>query len=53
MNNNNTAKNIEKTNKMVVNCGNNEDHPLVYLNINKDTNEIICPYCSKKFIFEQ
>ncbi len=21
------------------------DHPKVYLNINPDTNEIVCPYC--------
>ncbi|ADE30460.1 zinc-finger domain-containing protein [Rickettsia prowazekii] len=24
-------------------------HPKVYLEIDKEKNEIICPYCSKKF----
>lgn len=25
------------------------DHPKVYLEIDKEQKEIICPYCSKKF----
>ena len=25
------------------------DHPLIYLQINPETKQIICPYCSKTF----
>lgn len=28
------------------------DHPLVYLEIDKDKGEVECPYCSKKFILK-
>lgn len=26
-------------------------HPKIYLEIKSDTDEIVCPYCSKKFIY--
>lgn len=26
------------------------DHPLIYLEIDTDKGEILCPYCSKKFV---
>ncbi len=26
------------------------DHPKIYLKIDTQTNEAICPYCNKKFI---
>jgi uncharacterized Zn-finger protein len=33
------------------NGGNNElGHPLIYLKIENPNNEIVCPYCSRKFI---
>lgn len=28
-------------------------HPLVYLEIKEEKNEITCPYCSKTFIFKE
>jgi len=27
-------------------------HPMVYLNM-ESANEIVCPYCSKKFIYQK
>ena len=47
---------IEKVivNSKKVSCDGGTDfgHPLVYLNIGNDS-EVICPYCSKKFIFRR
>jgi uncharacterized Zn-finger protein len=30
-----------------------EDHPVVYLEISKERKEVVCPYCSKKFLLAQ
>lgn len=27
-------------------------HPLVYLKISKETGKVVCPYCSKTFIYK-
>ena len=46
---------IEKTKSFSVACIGHEapyDHPKVYLAINPETNDVNCPYCSKKFILE-
>lgn len=29
------------------------DHPTVYLEINPKTGNVVCPYCSKQFVFEK
>lgn len=44
---------IEKTKSSSVVCMGKEypfDHPKVYLEINLEDKEILCPYCSKKFM---
>ena len=28
-------------------------HPKIYLEIDHDTNEIYCPYCSQHFVYEE
>ena len=36
-----------------VSCSGHEypyDHPIVYLEINADTKQVECPYCSKIFV---
>jgi uncharacterized Zn-finger protein len=46
----------EFVNKKSVKCegkDNLSDHPLVYLEINPTVNNVICPYCSKKFIYQE
>jgi uncharacterized Zn-finger protein len=46
---------IEKTKSLSVVCMGQEvpyDHPRIYLAVNPETKEVICPYCSKKFILE-
>ena len=46
---------IEITTERTVICYGEElvgGHPKVYLEID-DRNEIICPYCSKKFVFKE
>lgn len=46
---------IEKTKSASVSCMGKEypyDHPVVYLEIAPESNEIECPYCNKKFILE-
>ena len=30
-----------------------EDHPIVYLEIDKEKKEVVCPYCSKRFILAE
>jgi uncharacterized Zn-finger protein len=45
---------IYYTSNTSVSCEGSEspyDHPLVFLEIREDSNEVICPYCSKKFIW--
>ncbi len=47
---------IEKTKSLSVSCMGKEtpyDHPKIYLEINPDANETICPYCSKKFVLDK
>lgn len=47
---------MEKTKSSSVSCMGKEapyDHPKVYLEVNPETNEVECPYCSKKFILEK
>ena len=44
---------IEKTKSSSVTCMGKEfpyDHPKIYLEIDPGTNEVQCPYCSKKFV---
>ena len=48
-----TSKESIYTNKKQVSCKGKEvpyDHPNVYLGIGDD-NKIICPYCSKIFVY--
>ncbi|MDA9231495.1 zinc-finger domain-containing protein [Rickettsiales bacterium] len=43
------------TNSREVSCRGTKDastHPLVYLNMGQD-NKVICPYCSKCFVFKE
>ena len=38
-----------------VSCQGNEfpyDHPLIYLKISSDNEDILCPYCSRKFLLK-
>ncbi|HJK86217.1 MAG TPA: zinc-finger domain-containing protein [Candidatus Megaira endosymbiont of Nemacystus decipiens] len=44
---------VVKTSASEVCCSGNEgysSHPKIYLTIDEHTSEIVCPYCSKKFI---
>jgi uncharacterized Zn-finger protein len=27
-------------------------HPAVYLTVDPKTNEVVCPYCSRKFVYD-
>jgi uncharacterized Zn-finger protein len=43
------------TNSKSVLCEGKEkpfDHPRIYLEIDAQTNQVICPYCSKKFVIQ-
>ena len=44
---------VVRTSAVKVYCSGNEEyvsHPKIYLTIDKHTSEVVCPYCSKKFI---
>lgn len=46
---------IVSTDKLSISCNGYDqllDHPLIYLNIDKDKKFTICPYCNKKFVFQ-
>ncbi len=46
---------IEKTKSSSVSCMGKEypyDHPKIYLEIDQETKQVICPYCSKQFVLE-
>ena len=45
---------IIKVNKNTISCDGGADfgHPIVYLNLDKK-GEIVCPYCSKRYIFKK
>jgi uncharacterized Zn-finger protein len=46
---------IEYVTQRTVSCNGDSDidgHPKVYLEIDQ-TNEVICPYCSKKFVYKE
>ena len=43
---------IVETNTIACDGGIDFGHPLVYLNLDKK-GEIVCPYCSKKYIFKK
>jgi uncharacterized Zn-finger protein len=47
------SSDIEKTKSSSVVCMGREypyDHPKVYLEIDESEGEILCPYCSRKFV---
>ena len=45
---------IKTTNKQVRCDGGKgaHGHPAVYLTIDPKTQEVVCPYCSRKFVYE-
>lgn len=50
-------KAVEIVKQKEVKCAGDDEntalgHPLIYLHISKDHNQIVCPYCSKIFIYE-
>lgn len=50
-------KAVEIVNNKEVKCAGDESspalgHPLIYLHIAQDSDKIVCPYCSKIFIYE-
>ena len=45
----------EKVSVMKVSCSGTDEsskHPKIYLNIDPKTKQVVCPYCSKKFIYQ-
>lgn len=45
---------IIEVNTKEVSCSGDEysKHPLVYLKISETTDKIVCPYCSKTFVYK-
>ncbi len=42
-----------RVNKQKISCdGGAEGHPRVYLHLEHETGEVICPYCSRRFVRE-
>lgn len=44
---------VIETDELAVTCdgGGALGHPKVYLHIDSDAGEIVCPYCSRKFVY--
>jgi uncharacterized Zn-finger protein len=50
------AKDVVTVNSATVSCaGNGPDsgHPKVYLTFPPDSREVVCPYCSQKFVLAE
>lgn len=51
-----STKETIHSNKEQVSCSGKEypfDHPVVYLEIDKEKGQIECPYCSKHFVLKK
>jgi uncharacterized Zn-finger protein len=47
---------VVKTKKKEIACDGGKGslgHPRVFLTFKKEANEVVCPYCSRKYIFEK